>query len=182
MIQVNNALAEVLNQHSWGNSRIHIAFFEGTMPDKAHMDKWLTESTYAGRTLLGGLKAAIEDIAAADADQIGEYRTERATDIDMRAREEMRVIISPDPAEIGVLKTGTPTYFMMTGFASNATDVQMTFAQWAASGTRDIEPKFVIIGTVGDEDSSADIRIEGGQLVSGFTYKLNDVTVNILEP
>lgn len=68
---------------------------------------------------------------------------------------------------------GTPTFFIAIGTSSAGTDA----SSWAAfiSGTYAYS---VIIGTVGDEDSTAEMKLVGGHIAVGQGYRFTDLALS----
>ena len=67
---------------------------------------------------------------------------------------------------------GTPTFFIALRTSSAGTDA----STWAAftSGTSVDE---IMIGTVGNEDSDAELKVVGGVIVSGQGYRMTDLNI-----
>lgn len=67
---------------------------------------------------------------------------------------------------------GTPTFFIALRTSAAGTDA----STWAAftSGTAVDE---IIIGTVGNEDSDAELKIVGGVVVTGQGYRMTDLNI-----
>lgn len=67
---------------------------------------------------------------------------------------------------------GTPTFFVAMKTSAAGTDA----SSWAAmvSGTNLLD---VIIGSVGDEDSNADLKLVGGKIVVGQGYRFTDFNI-----
>lgn len=71
------------------------------------------------------------------------------------------------------IAVGTPTFFIALGTSTASTDA----SSWAAfiSGTYAYS---VIIGTVGDEDSNAEMKLVGGKIVAGQGYRFTDLAIS----
>lgn len=71
------------------------------------------------------------------------------------------------------IAVGTPTFFIAISTASVGTDA----SSWAAfiSGGNAYS---VIIGTVGDEDSNAEMKLVGGKIVAGQGYRFTDLAIS----
>ena len=67
---------------------------------------------------------------------------------------------------------GTPTFFIALRTSAAGTDA----STWAAftSGTAVDE---IMIGTVGNEDSDAELKVVGGVIVSGQGYRMTDLNI-----
>ena len=64
---------------------------------------------------------------------------------------------------------GTPTWFLYATASSAVTNAETGSAQLYMP----------IVGTVGDENSSADMIIVGGNLLTGVNYQLMDIKLNL---
>lgn len=67
---------------------------------------------------------------------------------------------------------GTPTFFIALRTSAAGTDA----STWAAFISGTYVDDF-IIGTVGNEDSDADLKLVGGSIVSGQGYRFTDLNV-----
>ncbi|WOL24650.1 hypothetical protein fHeYen902_304c [Yersinia phage fHe-Yen9-02] len=70
------------------------------------------------------------------------------------------------------LKSGTPSVFVLR--YSTVASSTVSFASFAASSGANV----IMFGTVGDENSEADLKILGGALTQGQHYRMTDLTIN----
>lgn len=85
-------------------------------------------------------------------------------------------------ADLKGLVTGTPVSFCL-----RCSDISMTapyyqtFSGWANFGgspVANMYAEFIITGTVGDETSSADLRLLGGHITKDQSYQVSDLIIN----
>lgn len=67
---------------------------------------------------------------------------------------------------------GTPTFFIAMRASSTGTDASTWAAFTSGSGVDEI-----IIGTVGNEDSDAELKLVGGSIVVGQGYRMTDLNI-----
>ncbi|QZE59992.1 hypothetical protein pEaSNUABM35_00075 [Erwinia phage pEa_SNUABM_35] len=152
-----------------GNTAVnaaHIALFSGTPPTDAQLNAMIGT---AGQAITWSA-AAISSFATAT-NFLGDVMCGVMTvtmDIDNNV---MQLPFSAQTNLATIASSGTPTWFMMR-LASAASAVD-TFAGFAAGGSAYV----VITGTVGDENSNADLKIVGGTVVAGQPLRLADMRI-----
>jgi len=79
------------------------------------------------------------------------------------------------------IAAGAPTWFLFAsveggdiGLANNATGTP--------EGKTGVKLGLTVLGSVGDENSSADVKIRGGAIVMGTPYKVLDIDVTVTSP
>lgn len=68
---------------------------------------------------------------------------------------------------------GTPTFFIAMSTIAASTDVS-NYAAWVSGSGVDT----IIMGTVGDEDSNAELKLVGGKIVVGQGYRFTDLSLS----
>ncbi|AWY08358.1 hypothetical protein HOT49_gp081 [Erwinia phage vB_EamM_Alexandra] len=149
-----------------GANNIHIGLFSGTMPTDDQLMALIT--TVANG--VGWSAAAISGYATA-ANFLGDV-TCGIMNIPMDI--ENNVIQLPFSAQQNlatIALSGTPTWFMMRlNTTASAAD---TFAGFTVAGSAQV----IIVGTVGDENSAADMKILGGTVTAAQPLRLSDMRI-----
>lgn len=145
---------------------VHIALFSGEPPTDAQLNAMITTS---GQTIPWSA-AAINSFASA-LNFLGDVTCGIMTvtmDLDNNV---MQLPFSAQANLATIAASGTPTWFMMRlTAAASAAD---TFAGFAAGSSAYV----VITGTVGDENSNADLKIVGGTVIAGQPLRLADMRI-----
>lgn len=172
MIKMNNAMLDVFYNPESTLSRCGAYLVKGTMPTKAELNEFLSESDVK---TLQHWKTFLT--AREGATLVGQLVVEREVDCSFRDRNVVTLPFAGDPAEMEILnKGGIPTWAIVHVCNKSATQQDMMYDGW--SGDVAI---FTAICNVGDIGSGMDIEIVDGEIVDGNTYKLSNLHINIGE-
>lgn len=143
----------------------HLALFNGAMPTDAQL---MALTTVAANSITW-TAAAIAPFATA-ANFLGNVMCgvmPIAMDYDNNV---IQLPFSSQQNLMTIATSGTPTWFMMRLSAAQAVD---TFAGFSGGGVGYV----VIVGTVGDENSTADLKILGGTVTAGQPVRASDMRI-----
>lgn len=76
---------------------------------------------------------------------------------------------------------GVPTWFLFAAVEAGYTDLANN-ATGTPEGKTGVKLGMTVLGSVGDENSSADVKIRGGAIVTGTPYKVLDIDVTVTSP
>lgn len=79
------------------------------------------------------------------------------------------------------VEAGTPTWFLFGAVEAGENYLSNTPAG-VPEGKTGVKLGMTIIGSVGDENSTADVKIRGGAVVLGTPYKILDIDVTVSSP
>lgn len=158
--EANNNLCDI-------NGATHISIFQGVMPDLKTLS--MTAANYS----ITGAHVASQ-LGLVDADCLGilacpplsnsyEYGAEGAT---------VRIPTSSILSDLVGLKSGTPTFFVLTTTRSAR-------AQTFAGTFNTLVLDNVFLGTVSDVAGEGELRILGGDIQEGVRYRLTDLTFHV---
>ncbi|QZE59659.1 hypothetical protein pEaSNUABM39_00079 [Erwinia phage pEa_SNUABM_39] len=143
----------------------HIGLFNGTMPTDAQLSALITPIanavTWSSATIAPFATATnfLGDLMCGAMPIVMDYDN-NVIQLPFSAQQNLATIAT----------SGTPTWFMMRLSAASAAD---TFAGFAGGGTGYV----IIVGTVGDENSTADLKIVGGTVTAGQPLRLADMRI-----
>lgn len=143
----------------------HIGLFNGTVPTDAQLSALMTTVANA----ITWSPAAIAPFATA-ANFLGDLMCGTMPIVMDYDNNVIQLPFSAQQNLATIATSGTPTWFMMRLAAAQAVD---TFAGFSGGGTGYV----VIVGTVGDENSTADLKIMGGTVTAGQPLRLADMRI-----
>ncbi len=91
---------------------------------------------------------------------------------DYTVNRKLNVNFTPVTTDLVGMASGTPTFFIGLRTSAAGTDA----SSWAAMISGSYVDEF-IIGTVGNEDSDADLKLVGGSVVGGQGYRFTDLNL-----
>lgn len=151
------------------NTTNSILFYTGTMPTKAEVQALLAESTQ-----LAGASAVYTRIGplltARVADYVGGVTGNKAAmtlnaanvPVLLASAMNMRLAVSySDNRSCYFTKDATPTWCIVVGAYSNTINLQ--------TGNNDAGAAFLVVCSVGDENSAADLKLKGGKVYANST-------------
>lgn len=160
------ALSALKNLFLNADDKSMIALFTGTTPD---IDK-------AGTLFTSGNSVTCADVMASmgvtSSQCLGCMRLPVPTS--NITENSIHIFLSGMSRLLAATQSGTPTFAIIRGSVDVATtDTYASFNSTSVAGE-------VLIVSVGDEKSNADIQILGGTMTSGQQYRLSDLILNIL--
>lgn len=81
-----------------------------------------------------------------------------------------------------VVNAGTPTWFLFGNVKSTNVSTITNTASGSPETVTGTKLGFTVLGTVGNESSTADMKIVGGTITTGAPYKFLDLDVTINSP
>jgi len=145
------------------NGQLHVALFSGTPPTDEQLQA-LLDGTAAGFTWSAARLASFATSANFLADIALDVTTATYDPVTMQ-----HVIpCSQQATNMVVAANGTPTWFLMR--LSTVATTGMDFVGFTSAGVAYV----CVTGTVGDENSNADLRIKGGTVSTGVQIRPMD--------
>lgn len=163
------ALATVQAMFTAPATTTSIAFFKGTVPD---LDA-LINSFAAGTNVISA--AAMATALGATTDNcLAVQRLPLLTPTYDPQMNVWRVGLSALTGNVPGLASGVPTYAIIRqGTSTAAADT------WSGGFANAVNVANIMLFTVGDETSNAELRLLGGQIVSGQSYRMTDLQISL---
>ena len=163
------ALASLQAMFSATANFTSIGFFKGAVPD---LDTAVAQLT-AGTNVINALTLA-NALGATTDNCLAVMRLPLMTPSYDPAMNVWRIGLSSLTGNVPGLATGVPTFAVIRqGTAVGATDT------WSGGFANGVGVSNALVATVGDENSSAELRILGGQIISGQSYRMTDLQFSL---
>lgn len=162
-----NASANILAlmNGSIPSNRLHIALFSGAIPTD---DRLITLVTSASTVPWGSSPISEWATAANFLADLNVQAVVSVTDIETMT---WTVPLSTQSGQFIVGQAGTPTWFMAR--YTNSTSGNNAFGDFCGGGSAQV----VIVGTVGDENSNAELKIFGGTVALNNPVRAADLCI-----
>lgn len=162
------ALATLQAMFSNTTNATSIAIFKGTIPDlDASVPLLSTNNTFTASSMFPAIGATSDNCLAV-------LRLPQLTPVYDPQTNVWRVGLSSLTANMLGLATGTPTYALV-----RQSTVAATADNYAAGFANGVNVNNLLLVTVGADTSDAELRILGGQIVSGQSYRMTDLQISL---
>ena len=168
-VQMSETMAALsMGKHNVSNYSRTLVLFEGDMPSKADFEAALaTIETAEGR--IGGLPLKTWADGLLNNAVLAEVQYPSSLNLEYLGPRDFRFNISRQYENMTVNQNGVPTWFMFIGWY-NTTQ--------RAYGTS-VNLESLIIGSCGDENSSADMKLKGGAISTDIPLRANDIEIRV---
>lgn len=167
----NQSLVNLLNRFVPGtainDNLLHVGLFTGTMPTDDQINAMLV----AAQAISWSSTAT--SAFATSANFLGDVNCLSITPVIDTDALNFVLPLSAQANNFTIATSGTPTWFMAR--LCSAAQAGAAFANWAA-GTNCYA---MIYGTVGDENSTADLKIVTGTVTAGMPVRPSDIRIKI---
>lgn len=162
-----NACVLSLMNGSIPQARLHIALFSGTPPTD---DRLITMLTTASSVYWGGATIIAE--WATSANLLADLNVHAVTSVVDAETMTWNLPLSVQAGQFVVAQAGTPTWFMAR-YTTSSAQGNGAFTDFCSGGIA----QCIITGTVGDENSNAELKIVGGTVALNAPVRAADLRI-----